>query len=392
MFPKAGLCPVFLFTAVDKTPHCLSLRHFVLRHFKSIASKASRVGTNFELSTDMGKLRLLFSILLSMIVQTAVARAAAEITLYQWLPTGQMAAPFILPVKAGEKPEAAAERYLSNLEKHPDLMELFQGRRPEMRIENLTPLDSSRDNRALLIANLPKDYGMNSQRVNSFKRIFAEAGQVSYILPINANLGLNIEETRSLFNQISKSFPMMVSMGGDDVDPAFYKKENLHARNTIPTRDQFEIALIKNYVASEKGFFMGVCRGSQIASVALGYTLLQDVPIQVGSELPHGDDWHDINVKKTTNNILSSLLSEGSSTLTVNSLHHQAVQFKPGGPLELAATAPDGVTEATEFKNGRGILLQFHPELMDNDLGNKILWRIVKQKAKVAAPSCSKVF
>ncbi|UYL08026.1 gamma-glutamyl-gamma-aminobutyrate hydrolase family protein [Bdellovibrio sp. SKB1291214] len=340
----------------------------------------------------MGKLRLIFTILLSTMILTTVAHAAAEVTLYQWLPSGQMAAPFILPVKAGEKPEAAAERYLSNLEKHPDLMELFQGKRPDMRIENLTPLDADRDNRTLLIANLPKDYGMNSQRVNSFKRIFAQAGQVSYILPINANLGLTLAETRSLFDKISINFSMMVAMGGDDVDPAFYKKENLHARNTVPTRDQFEIALIKNYVASEKGFFMGVCRGSQIASVALGYTLLQDVPVQVGPELPHADDWHDIKVKKTTHGILASLLSEGSSTLTVNSLHHQAVKFKAGGPLELAATAADGVTEATEFKNGRGILLQFHPELMDNDLGNKILWRIVQQKAKVAPSSCSKVF
>ncbi|WP_413293803.1 gamma-glutamyl-gamma-aminobutyrate hydrolase family protein [Bdellovibrio sp. HCB185ZH] len=340
----------------------------------------------------MGILRLLFSALLCTVIYTSTAYAGGEVTLYQWLPTGHFAAPFILPVKAGETPEAAAERYLSNLEKHPDLMELFQGQRPQMAARNFTRLDNEREKRALLIANLPKDYGMNSQRVNSFKRIFKEGGHISYILPINANLGLTLDETRSLFTKISESFPMMVAMGGDDVDPAQYKKENLHARNLIPTRDQFEVSLIKNYVASEKGFFMGVCRGSQIASVALGYKLVQDVPVQVGPELPHGNDWHDIELKKTTHGILSALLPEGSNKLTVNSLHHQAVQFKPGGPLELAATAADGVTEATEFKNGRGILLQFHPELMDNELGSKILWRILQQKSKVMPASCSKVF
>jgi putative glutamine amidotransferase len=357
-----------------------------------ICFKKHPLGINFELKVTMGFLRLILSALLGTVIHLSVANAAAEVTLYQWLPTGHWAAPFILPVKNGETPEAAAERYLSNLEKHPDLMELFQGKRPEMLARNLTPLDEAREKRALLIANLPKDYGMNSQRVNNFKRIFKEAGHVSYLLPINANLGLNLEETRSLHRKIAEAFPMMVAMGGDDVDPAQYGKENYHARNVIPTRDQFEISLIKNYVASEKGFFLGVCRGSQIASVALGYKLLQDVPIQVGPELPHGNDWHEIELKKTTNGILASLLPEGSNKMTVNSLHHQAVQFKPGGPLELAASAPDGVTEATEFKNGRGILLQFHPELMDNELGSKILWKILQQKSKVMVHSCSKVF
>ncbi|WP_413557110.1 gamma-glutamyl-gamma-aminobutyrate hydrolase family protein [Bdellovibrio sp. HCB209] len=340
----------------------------------------------------MGKIRFLAIAIISSLLGIASAHAAGEVTLYQWLATGHMSAPLILPVKSGETPEAAAERYFSNLEKHPDLMELFQGQRPAIRVENLTPLSLERENRALLIANLPKDYGMNSQRVNNFKRIFKQAGHISYLLPINANLGLTLEETRSMFNKISESFPMMVAMGGDDVEPSMYKKDNYHSRNTVPTRDQFEISLIKSYVAAEKGFLLAVCRGSQITSVALGYKLLQDVPVQVGPELPHGNDWHEIKVNKTTHGILASLLPQGSDKLFVNSLHHQAVQFKPGGPLELAATAADGVTEATEFKNGRGILLQFHPELMENELGDKILYKVLKQKTKVMPPSCSKVF
>ncbi|MEK2688630.1 gamma-glutamyl-gamma-aminobutyrate hydrolase family protein [Bdellovibrio sp. GT3] len=325
-------------------------------------------------------------------ILSSAASHAADIQLYQWIPRSQAIAPLILPVKSGETPEAAAERYLQNLEHKPDLMELFKGQRPTTATGKFELLKGDRETRALLIANLPKDYGPDSARVHNFKKLLSRAGHQSYILPISADLGLTLSETRILFEKISAQFPLLVAMGGDDVDPSFYKKENYHSRNTIPTRDQFEISLIKNYVASERGFLLGVCRGSQISSVALGYKMIQDVPIQVGPELPHGDDWHDIEVKKTSHGILASLLPVDSNKLFVNSLHHQAVQFKPGGMLELAATAADGVTEATEFKNGRGLLLQFHPELMENELGSRILKRVVEQKVRMMPMSCSKVF
>lgn len=321
------------------------------------------------------------------------AEATGELVrLYEWSP-GNTLAPIILPVKNSETPEQAAQRYLRELQRHPDLMELFEGRTPDLALSGFKPLnENSRESRALLVANLPKDYGMNSQRVINFKKIFAQSRQSSFILPINANLGLGLEETRDLFKQIAEKFPLMVAMGGDDVEPELYKKRNTHSRNTIPTRDQFEIQLIKSYVAQEKGFLLGVCRGSQISAVALGYQLMQDVPFHVGDKVSHGNDWHEIKVHQTKHNLLSSLAPGADGKLLVNSLHHQAVIYKENGPLQLAAQGHDGVTEATEFKNGRGLLLQFHPELMGNELGSKILWRIVNQKNTVMPSRCSKIF
>lgn len=315
------------------------------------------------------------------------------VRLYEWAP-GNTQAPLILPVKHGETPAMAAERYLKNLAGNAELMELFEGRPPDLPRDGFKLLeDSTREKRALLIANLPKDYTRNSQRVTNFKHIFAQARHASYILPINANLGLSLEESRDLFKQISEKFPLLVAMGGDDVDPSKYKKMNTHSHNTTPIRDQFEIQLIKSYVAQEKGFLLGVCRGSQISAVALGYQLIQDVPFHIGDKISHANDWHEIRVLETTHNLLRTLIpSSGMETLKVNSLHHQAVIFKEGGPLQLAAQGPDGVTEATEFKNGRGLLLQFHPELMNNELGSKILWRVIQQKNLVMPSRCSRLF
>lgn len=315
---------------------------------------------------------------------------AEEVRLYEWIPGNSMAN-LILPVRSSETPQAAAERYLHELSKNPELMELFEGRLPHLPTDNIRPLqDNHREARALLMANLPKDYTQNSERVQSFIKIFSQARHESFILPINANLGLSHTETRDMLDQISTKFPLLVAMGGDDVEPRLYGKENFHARNTIPARDQFEIQLIKHYVATEKGFLLGICRGSQISAVALGYQLIQDLPFHKGEQVKHGNDWHPVDVYTTKNNILSQLTRTGS--LQVNSLHHQSVIYKEGGPLEIAARSSDGTVEATELKNGRGLLLQFHPELMYNELGRNILWKALEQKNKVMPLRCSKVF
>ncbi|KYG61015.1 glutamine amidotransferase [Bdellovibrio bacteriovorus] len=328
---------------------------------------------------------------LVLIFQGASAAAAENLRLFEWHVSEAMA-PLILPVRQSETPEQAAQRYLNNLGKNPELMELFEGRLPALPMSGFKKLSQDdRENRALLIANLPKDYTRNSLRVQNFKRIFQQSRQASYILPINANLGLSQEETRELFKQIAEKFPLMVAMGGDDVDTHLYKKENFHSRNTIPARDQFEVALIKSYVAQEKGFLLGVCRGSQITSVALGYQLIQDIPFHIGDKVAHGNDWHPIEVVETKYNLLKPF-ADRNMKMTVNSLHHQSVIFKEGGMLQIAARSHDGITEATEFKNGRGMLLQFHPELMNNELGSKILWTLVQQKNRVMPARCSKIF
>lgn len=332
------------------------------------------------------------SAFLFLILYASISLAKADLRFYEWSP-GNTLAPLIIVARGSETPEQAAERYLSHLEKNPELMELFEGRRPVLRMEGFTPLaDTNRESRALLIANLPKDYTTNSLRITGFQKIFAQSKHRSFILPMNANLGLSIEETKEMFKQIAEKFPMLVAMGGDDVEPELYKEKNFHAKNTIPARDQFEISLVKSYVAQEKGFLLGVCRGSQISAVALGYKLIQDVPFHIGEKVAHANHWHDIEVKDTRFNILKSLTNPGEKSLYVNSLHHQSVIFQDGGLLQLAAVGADGVTEATEFRNGRGLLLQFHPELMNNQLGAKILWKTLQQKNSVMPLRCSKIF
>lgn len=319
------------------------------------------------------------------------ALAPEALRLYQWNP-GNTLAPLILPVRTSEAPQDAAQRYLRELSKNADLMELFLGRTPDLSLQGFKPLSAEdREQRALLIANLPKDLTLNSERVQNFKNIFSEAKHQSYILLPAADLGLSRGEIKELHQQIAFKFPLLVALGGEDVTPAAYGAEDFHARNTVPRRDQFELDLIRSYVKHEKGFLFGVCRGSQISAVALGYRLIQDLPFHKGTQVEHGNSWHPIKVLNTKNNLLKSIAG-GRNQLTVNSLHHQAVQYHAGGPLEVAARSQDGTVEATELKNGRGLLLQYHPELMGNALGTHIIHSVLRYKNKVAPLMCNKIF
>jgi putative glutamine amidotransferase len=130
-----------------------------------------------------------------------------------------------------------------------------------------------------------------------------------------------------------------------------------------PVRDAAEIAAAR--FALDKGMpVLGICRGIQLLNVALGGTLVQDVPSQVPNALQHYTHSlapfasHTIDIEPGT--LLAKLV--GSAATTVNSYHHQAVA-KVGEGLRVNARARDGVVEGVEAVDGRPVLgVQFHPE------------------------------
>lgn len=157
--------------------------------------------------------------------------------------------------------------------------------------------------------------------------------------------------------------------GGGDVDPLLYG-EVPHAtfQAAEGDRDAFEIALARAAIAADIPFF-AICRGMQLLNVAMGGTLIQDIPTQVPGALDHSVSEprahvaHEVWVAKGTR--LSALLAdhmEDGETCHVNSRHHQSAgKIAPG--FEVTATSPDGVVEAME-KPGAAFCLgvQWHPE------------------------------
>jgi putative glutamine amidotransferase len=157
--------------------------------------------------------------------------------------------------------------------------------------------------------------------------------------------------------------------GGEDVDPARYGDAVTHQTVTIDSRrDDYELPLATRALAADLPL-LAICRGIQLLNVAGGGTLVQDLPSQRPSAVPHQTpeprDGRAHEVTVTPASRLARLLGPAMSSdgqLEVNSRHHQAVaDVAPG--FAIAAVAPDGVVEAIERPDATFcVAVQWHPE------------------------------
>lgn len=65
--------------------------------------------------------------------------------------------------------------------------------------------------------------------------------------------------------------------GGGDADPSLYGREDCGSRDIDRDRDRAELALIGAFAAAGKPI-LAICRGHQMVNIALGGTLIQDLP------------------------------------------------------------------------------------------------------------------
>jgi len=157
--------------------------------------------------------------------------------------------------------------------------------------------------------------------------------------------------------------------GGGDVNPALFGETPHPAFDAAESgRDDYEIELIR--LAMERHMpLLAICRGIQVLNVAMGGTLVQDIPSELPGTLEHKlavpphaayDLAHEIWIEKDS--LLSRVAGEERETRDVNSRHHQSVK-ELGEGFITTATAPDGVIEAIEDPSRRFCLgVQWHPE------------------------------
>ena len=159
----------------------------------------------------------------------------------------------------------------------------------------------------------------------------------------------------------------LILTGGGDVDPALYGGA-MHPRvyDVDAERDASELALARTADAHGLPTF-GICRGAQVLNVALGGTLVEHLPDEVGETLTHAprpgsaaDDYEHHEVAVTPGSKLAATLDGDSCTGA--SWHHQAVRRVAPG-LEVVARASDGTIEAFEKRDHPWLVaVQWHPE------------------------------
>jgi putative glutamine amidotransferase len=193
----------------------------------------------------------------------------------------------------------------------------------------------------------------------SYTEMVREAGG----LPVVVTPGPS-DEVDTLLDRLAG----IVLSGGGDIDPARYGG---NAHETVyevdPLRDEFELAMVRG-AAERRIPTLAICRGMQIANVAFGGTLFEDIPAHFPDALEHRRHGHagtEPQHRVAVDADSTTAVALGKDAVEVNTIHHQAlrqvaVQFRVTGQ------APDGVIESIEPTDSSWPMwgVQWHPEYL----------------------------
>jgi putative glutamine amidotransferase len=199
--------------------------------------------------------------------------------------------------------------------------------------------------------------GRSRVRVNeAYSNALASVGLIPLVLPpVDAHMAVAALD----------GVAGLVLTGGEDVGAKHFGQTPHPAMGEPhPGRDEYELALAR--AANDRRLpTLAICRGAQVMNVALGGSLIQDIPSLVPGAADHDlssrrtERVHDIAIKPGS--ALAGVV--GDTSISVNSSHHQAVgDLAP--TLRVSATSPDGVIEAVEPTGSEWwmIAVQWHPE------------------------------
>ncbi len=156
----------------------------------------------------------------------------------------------------------------------------------------------------------------------------------------------------------------LILTGGGDIDPSLYGGQKKESNYMVDVeRDSMEMEIAR-WLARSKIPGLCICRGMQAFNVALGGTLIEHLPDEVGEEVLHRSPPREPishPVKVDRGSLVSSVC--GATEMDTASWHHQAVRdLAPG--LEVVGRASDGVVEAFEMASHPWLVaVQWHPEL-----------------------------
>ncbi len=191
---------------------------------------------------------------------------------------------------------------------------------------------------------LPESYG---------RAIVAAGGAPVLIQPI---------EDEDALDRILGVLDGLLFPGGADVHPSHFGEEMHPTVSFDAPLDALELQVAR-WAARREVTTLGICRGQQLLNVALGGSLIQDLP-SAGTAHPQSEAARREHLSHSIDVAPGSRLAAifGATRFEVNSFHHQAVKALGRG-LTPVAWSSDGVVEAVESTEHPWLLaVQFHPE------------------------------
>ena len=181
----------------------------------------------------------------------------------------------------------------------------------------------------------------------------------------------------------------IIFSGGGDIHPKYYggqQHETLYSVND--ERDEGDIALARLIVKQGKPTLL-ICRGIQVLNVALGGTLIEHLPDEVGDNIQHRaltdpetgkrltpPPLHPVTVHKGSQ--LYAII--GETCVNPASSHHQAIRELAPDFIPTAYAA-DGTIEGIEMQDHPWLVgVQWHPEVtaVDDPTQQQIFNEFVK--------------
>ena len=218
-------------------------------------------------------------------------------------------------------------------------------------------------------------------------------GAIVHILPVRIDLLLDESERRAMHQFIRNYYDGLIAIGGADIDPnMFGDARSVFLGSIFPAIDRTELEILSEWSIHSSGTLFGICRGHQIIASMLGAKLKQDIvhesPTKVIHHAPAKADadqathtnsaWHMIRLKDHKNSLFNAT---AKSRFMVNSRHHQAVEVFNFDIQALNARViaqSDNTIEALQLGSNKGFTVQFHPEDMETEEGNRIMAEMVR--------------
>jgi putative glutamine amidotransferase len=168
--------------------------------------------------------------------------------------------------------------------------------------------------------------------------------------------------------------------GGGDVAPATYGAPDEGVSEEVdPETDAWELDLVAE-ARRRRLPTLGICRGMQLLAIAHGGALAQrvgDPSLHPGmGALPPEESLarrHPVELERGS--AIAGVF--GTSRLSVNTLHHQAVSDP--GTLTVTGRAPDGTIEAVEAGDWPALGVLWHPEKMDDPAQGRLFELLVER-------------